>query len=238
VVAVVAVIEGLGTAETEWGEWLAGASWPSVAPGGFEFPVVVAPHPDDEILGVGGLLASTGRAEIVAVTDGEASHPHTTVVTPDDLIRLRPEESRQALDRLGVDARTHRLRQPDGGIDEAALTDALVWLLAPGRQCLATWRGDGHPDHEAVGRAAATACARNGAVLWEYPIWMWHWTRPDDPRVPWDRAHRVPLDPAVVPVKAHAIDAFATQIADIDGVTILPPHVLARFARPFEVLFR
>jgi hypothetical protein len=39
-------------------------------------------------------------------------------------------------------------------------------------------------------------------------------------------------------VKAHAIDAFATQIADIDGVTILPPHVLARFARPFEVLFR
>jgi LmbE family N-acetylglucosaminyl deacetylase len=174
VVAVVAVIEGAGIAETEWRDWLADALWPSTAPRHFERPVVVAPHPDDEILGVGGLLASVGQAEIVAVTDGEASHPHTTLVTSDDLIRLRPEESRQALDRLGVDAQMYRLRQPDNGIDEAALTDALVRLLTPGRQCLATWRGDGHPDHEAVCRAAAAACARTGAVLWEYPIWMWH----------------------------------------------------------------
>ena len=24
---------------------------------------------------------------------------------------------------------------------------------------------------------------------WSYPIWMWAWTPPDDPSVPWDRAH-------------------------------------------------
>jgi LmbE family N-acetylglucosaminyl deacetylase len=113
-----------------------------------------------------------------------------------------------------------------------------VDLLGPGRQCLATWRGDGHPDHEAVGRAAAAACARTGAVLWEYPIWMWHWTRPADPRVPWRSAHRIPLDRSAVCAKAHAIAAFTSQITDIDGVTILPPEILARFDRPFEVLFR
>ena len=41
--------------------------------------VVVAPHPDDEVLGAGGLLQYMGRVGVemvvVAVTDGEASHP-------------------------------------------------------------------------------------------------------------------------------------------------------------------
>ena len=41
--------------------------------------VVVAPHPDDEALGAGGLLQHMTRigveAMLVAVTDGEASHP-------------------------------------------------------------------------------------------------------------------------------------------------------------------
>ena len=64
----------------------------------------------------------------------------------------------------------------------------------PGTWCAATWRGDGHPDHEAVGRAAATAVERTGAVLVEYPVWMWHWALPGDPDVPWYRAHTVPLD--------------------------------------------
>ena len=41
--------------------------------------VVVTPHPDDEVLGAGGLLQRMQRAcvetVVVAVTDGEASHP-------------------------------------------------------------------------------------------------------------------------------------------------------------------
>jgi LmbE family N-acetylglucosaminyl deacetylase len=65
----------------------------------------------------------------------------------------------------------HRLGQPDGGIDEDALAAALEPLLGPGRWCLATWRADGHPDHEAVGRAAARACTATGARLLEYPVW-------------------------------------------------------------------
>jgi len=66
---------------------------------------------------------------------------------------------------------------------------ALVPDLTAGfTACLAPWTSDLHGDHEAVGRAARRAAGR---VLF-YPVWMWHWARPGDSRVPWRRnaAHR------------------------------------------------
>jgi LmbE family N-acetylglucosaminyl deacetylase len=232
---VVTVIEGDGTGEAVWAGWDAVGAWPVLDPADLGHPLVVAPHPDDEVLGAGGLLARIGHADIVAVTDGEASHPHAGISR--DLARLRPAETVAALAALGGRFTVRRLGHPDGGIDEAALTATLTAMLSPGRVCLATWRGDGHPDHEAAGRAAAAACAATGARLLEYPVWMWHWASPGDPRVRWDLARRVPLDDAVMAAKSAAIAEFTSQTTPIDGVTILPPHVVARFRRGYEVVF-
>jgi LmbE family N-acetylglucosaminyl deacetylase len=237
----VTVIEGAGTDDTRWLSWPAVAGWSALTVDPPGPPLVVAPHPDDEVLGVGGLLATLGDAEVVAVTDGEASHPGSTVHTPARLAALRRDETAEALRRLGVTGPVVHLGQPDGAIDEDAVAAALTARLAPGRWCLVTWRGDGHPDHEAVGRAAATACAATGARLLEYPIWTWHWAEPDDERVPWERARRLDLSPAARQAKEAAIQAFPSQIADLGpapaDAAILPPHVLARFRRPFEVVF-
>jgi LmbE family N-acetylglucosaminyl deacetylase len=236
------IVVAEGTPEADWRAWPALAAWPVLKLDPGEPPLVVAPHPDDEILGVAGLMAMLGRADLVAVTDGEASHPGSTVHTPASLARIRRSETADALTRLGLgEAVVHRLGQSDGGIDEAAVARDLTALLTPGRWCLATWRGDGHPDHEAVGRAAARACEVTGARLLEYPIWMWHWARPDDPDVPWPRAHRIDLTAAAVAAKQAAIDAFPSQIAPLGpaeaDAAILPPHVLARFTRPYETVF-
>jgi LmbE family N-acetylglucosaminyl deacetylase len=233
----VTAIEGTGTDERLWRAWPQLGSWPGVPLAELNGAVVVAPHPDDEILGVGGLLRQLDGAAVVAVTDGEASHPDAVSVSAAQLRALRPAESAEALRRLGFRGPVHRLGQPDNGIDEAALTASLVRLLGPGVPCLATWRGDGHPDHEAVGRAAAAACAASGARLYEYPVWLWHWARPGQVGVPWHRACQVPLDAEALAAKRAAIEAFTTQIRPVDGVTILPEPVLARFRRPFEVLF-
>ena len=235
-------IEGTGTDEITWSTWPAMKTWPALPLDPPGPPLVVAPHPDDEVLGVAGLMAMLGAADLVAVTDGEASHPGSTVHTRDELAAIRRAETDEAMSRLGLSASTvHRLGQPDGGIDEEAVARALVPLLTPGRWCLTTWREDGHPDHEMVGRAAARACAATGARLLEYPIWAWHWAGPEDPRVPWERAHVIDLTPEATAAKAAAISAFPSQIAPLGpadaDAAILPPHVLARFARPFEVLF-
>jgi LmbE family N-acetylglucosaminyl deacetylase len=244
-VTVARSLDGTGPDERRWRSWQAPAGWPLLPPDPAS-PLVVAPHPDDEILGAAGLLARAARtgapAEVVAVTDGEASHPDSVVVTRERLAAIRRRETDEALRRLGAAGRpVHRLGHPDGAVDEDALTVALAGLLHPGRRCVATWRHDGHPDHEAVGRAAARACAATGAVLIEYPVWTWHWAEPADPRVPWAAARALVLTPDERERKRAAIAAFVSQIAPLGpapaDAAILPSHVLARFDRPVEVFF-
>lgn len=191
--------------------------------------VVVAPHPDDEVLGVGGLMASVGcPIEIIAITDGEGSHPGRP-----GLATLRTQERTRALQRLGVDARVTRLRVPDGGVAACArLADELAPHVADASLVLAPWPRDGHPDHDATGNVARLAC--DGALAF-YPVWAWHWARPAD--LPWSRARRLALSPSAHAAKLAAIDAYRSQLDEYDGHTVLPPYVLARFQRPFEVLF-
>lgn len=234
-------IDGDGTDEATWLGWPQLHGWPALALDPADPPLVVAPHPDDEILGVGGLLALVGAADVVAVTDGEASHPLSTVYTREKLAAIRRDETDAALFRLGLDpVLVHRLSQPDGGIDETALAEALEPLLWPGRWCFVTWRHDGHPDHEAAGRAAAAACARTGARLLEYPVWMWHWAGPDDERVPWNRARRISVAAPVREKKRAAMGEFRSQIEPLGpapgDAPILPPARLARFERAFETV--
>lgn len=255
----VTAIGGAGTPEVAWRPYLDSLQLPELtlhpAP---ERAVVVAPHPDDEVLGVGGLLAILAAAEthieVLSVTDGEASHPGGSV-PPEDLARLRAAETDAALAVLGLGGPARpgrsgpsargpvrqRMQLPDGGRDALGppVLDAL--RLDPGTWLLAPWEGDGHPDHEAVGQACAAAARRDGARLLAYPVWAWHWAEPGDPRVPWERAVRVDLPAGVQARKARAVEEFGTQIRPLGpapaDAPVLPPYVLERFSRPWEVIF-
>jgi LmbE family N-acetylglucosaminyl deacetylase len=212
--------------------------------------VVVAPHPDDEVLGAGGLMQAAGRwgatVEVVAVTDGEAA-PVAGVSGAAGRRALgarRVEERAAALERLtgtseGRPSAVHRLGLPDGAVagGEEALRVDLAGRLGPEACCVAPWSGDGHPDHEAAGRAAEDAAAATGATLWAYPVWTWHWARPADPSVPWDRARRLEVGAHDLARKRSALEAFVSQIdtAPAGGAPVLPVAFLAHFLRPFEV---
>ncbi len=80
--------------------------------------VIVSPHPDDETLSSGGLIArQRGRGIsviVVAVTDGEGAYPGDPA---DELAATRRNEQLRALRRLGVAAGdVYRLEVPDGGV--------------------------------------------------------------------------------------------------------------------------
>ncbi|WP_085633664.1 MULTISPECIES: PIG-L deacetylase family protein [unclassified Pseudomonas] len=211
--------------------------------------VIVAPHPDDEVLGCGGLLQTLARAGrhilLVSVTDGEASHPGSRWWTPQRLRATRRQECAQALTRLGVPH--ERMTWLHGGFPdtavarhEQALTNVLLDCLRPGDTVFTTWRHDGHCDHEAVGRASAAATRQIGARLLEVPIWAWHWASAQDPRIPWRRARKVLMDEAALARKRHAVQAFVSQ-TEPDPASgnppVLTPRTLARLLHDFEVVF-
>ncbi|MEU5213635.1 PIG-L family deacetylase [Streptomyces sp. NPDC020742] len=243
-------IDAPGTSEGLWAAWDALHRLPTAAlPGG---PVVaVAAHPDDEVLGFGGTLARLAAAgtevHVMTITDGELSHPHSTVVTPQQLARTRSSELRSALAVLGLpDVRPVRLGVPDTQVDrhEAAVAGRLAALLREtgAAWCAAPWSGDLHSDHEAAGRAARRVCRQAGVRLWMYPVWMWHWARPGDPRVPWGDAALLRLPADVAALKAAAIGQFVSQLHPLGegahNAAILPPEEVAHHARRFEVVFR
>jgi LmbE family N-acetylglucosaminyl deacetylase len=229
---------------------MSGLRWPDLVPDpAWRTVLVCAAHPDDDVLGVGGLmgtLAATGvRLHLLAATDGEASHPGSTVVTPERLAALRVEETRAALAALDVHpAEIVRLRLPDSGLAgvEAELNAAVTDAARDADLILAPWEHDAHPDHEALGRAARVAATTHGRPLLAFPIWAWQWAVPGDARVPWDRAVRVPLSARRRSAKRSAVDCFASQVRPIgpapSDAAVLSPEMLATFDRDAEVLFR
>jgi LmbE family N-acetylglucosaminyl deacetylase len=249
-------VAGEGTPEEQWQAWPELTRWPlldlSSPPAAL---VVVAPHPDDEILGVGGLISllarGGARVHLIAVTDGEASHPGSPTLSGAELAERRRAESSEALHKLWVGkASVERLGLPDGGVRDvekrwatitAAVMRAVSRLESLGPVwCLAPWPRDGHPDHDAAGQAAVIAASGVARVL-TYPVWMWHWSSPGDLRVPWSFARRVVLPPDIHQAKQAAVQCFQTQIAPLSNhpadAAILPPAVLRRLIRDTEIVF-
>ena len=134
---------------------------------------------------------------------------------------------------------TTRLALSDGEIasHERELEVRLTAILQAGDWCLTTCQWDGHPDHEATGRAAVAAARTTGASVAEYPIWAWHWATPSE--FPWDRARRIDLTEQERRVKQEAIDEHRSQLVPTrrHPSPVVPPHVLARFRRSCEVVF-
>ena len=230
--------------------WLAALNSPVLPPldlTGCPGLVVVAAHPDDETLGLGAttaqLVAAGVDVQVVSVSDGGAAQPGATLSDQTRLEITRRHEQLKATSVLGIPSPVS-LGLPDGQLadHENRLTNLLVQILksvAPGTWCAATWRGDGHPDHEAVGRAAAAACALTGVELLEYPVWMWHWASPSDPEVPWDRAYPVPVSAWALSRKRRAAQCFRSQFEPSAGSPpVLPAFVLPRLMAVGEVVFR
>lgn len=241
-------IQAPGTDEKRWRSWAGWRRMPKYAPPVRGRVVVVAAHPDDEVLGVGGAIALMTAAQVavtvVSVTDGEGSHPHTTRLTPARLAELRARELDDALGELGAgEARVVRLGLPDTQVaaHETRLAAGLAELLPGAALCLAPWTGDIHGDHEAAGRAARGAARETSVPCRFYPVWLWHWAEPGDPRVPWERASRIVLPPAVQARKRAAVDRFGSQIHPLgpapEDAPVLPPEELDHHLRGWEVVF-
>ncbi|MBB4658422.1 PIG-L deacetylase family protein [Parvularcula dongshanensis] len=191
--------------------------------------VAIAPHPDDETLGCGGLIVQARQrgvpVHVALLTDGAASHPQSRDWPPRRLARLRTTELRRALARLGVDTPPLLLGLPDAGTLGIPLSQrdtalrrlaALIVRVRPGL-VLTTWRREPHCDHQTAYALGRAACDRTGARLAEYLVWTpLLGAAGDDPLPGEGRSVRLRLGAARLQ-KQFALDAHLSQLGAVVG---------------------
>ncbi len=213
--------------------------------------VVVAPHPDDEVIGFGGVLfdhnAVGGSVLVVTVTDGDAFDPSATEQGRRSAAARRRAEQLDGLAVIGItEDRVVRCGVPDGHVAEhlrdlEAHVRRILLGCASDRGVLVVvpWRADGHPDHVATNRAVRRSLGRHGRnALFEVPIWSWHHRHDISPE--WSSLSCVPISDAARSAKRAALSCHRSQLRPLSGgrPAILSAHFCADFDRDAEVVVR
>lgn len=247
-----------GTPASHW--QTAAANLPPLDPNGIAHALVVVAHPDDECLGAGGLThALTTRGtpvQAVIVSGGQKSHAHRRDVDPAELESLRREESTAAAEVLGAEP-PQFLGFPDGGLEDhtAEIVTALKGIFEQAERenggiaptVITHWRGDGHPDHEAVGRCAVAAARRLARTdgrddvdaasssyagrVFEFPLWALHWDSPRGGQFPIAKALAGEASHGSAAKKAQAVGCCTTQMTAWPSPSespVMPLHVVQR----------
>lgn len=146
--------------------------------------LIASPHPDDESLGCGGLIARCASLHIpvsvLALTNGDASHPGDKD-WKHQLGDARKREQRTALKRLGfAHPDVISLDLPDGEVTKHLTSgrQALHQLISDVigsrniRAVFVPFIDDEHPDHQATAKLLArVAVAAKIPYFFSYSIW-------------------------------------------------------------------
>ena len=216
--------------------------------------LILAPHPDDEALGCGGvvqfLLEQEATVKIFFMTSGGASHPNSKLFPAPKLAALREKEALKACGILGIPASDVQfLRFPDSLLGDSTLeekdeiADQIAEALSKFEisSLFLPWRRDPHPDHRATFELGKMAASRIKVQVIEYPIWLWKNSKEED----WPKYGEVEvfrLDVSeMMPKKIQAIFAHKSQtsnlIKDDPQGFQLTEDLLSPFFHPFEFFF-
>lgn len=211
--------------------------------------VVVAPHPDDESLGCGGLIAEACAlslaVRLIFISDGTGSHPNSPSFPKPRLLLEREMEARKASAILGVAPTAITfLRLPDRSVPiegrdaERAVSEILCAVTdIQASAIFVTSDLDSHCDHRASFSIVRQVHERLLQThVFTYPIWAWR--SPELPSVP-NNPEGFRLD-----VKQHisrkraAIEQHRTQLGkliqdDPEGFQ-LEPEMIDFFLVPYE----
>ena len=229
--------------------------------------VVIAPHPDDETLGCGAIIARKRAAgtnvRVVIVTDGRRSH-RSDKIPVHRLIALRRKEAIEACGVLGVsEDKISFLEVEDQSIgshrEEISRELAeLIGRAAPD-EVYSPLGLDRNADHQALAEIVRDL-AGHGMIrsrILEYPVWFWTlrtWlgrgpiTAGSIPgllaaplRAALLSAPRTIRADEYLETKRAALAKHRTQIENLTGEptwNTLDPRFLRHFFRPYELFFQ
>ena len=211
--------------------------------------LILAPHPDDETLGCGGLIATCCAASrpplVVILTDGSGSHRNSQQYPASKLIALREAEATEAVAILGLPGeRIIFLREPDTKTPHSGPAfQSIVHRLADyvrGFGCstvVAPWRHDPHCDHEAASRIACETARVTGIRALAYPVWGWTIPLKCAIDAPEPQGWRLDVTPHL-PARRRALAAYASQsgqcVTDDPTGFVLPDALLQALLSSWE----
>lgn len=180
--------------------------------------LVLAPHPDDEVIGCGGLVAAhlrdRRRVRVIVATDGTAAD---TSGSDSSAYRSRREaESREGLRILGGEAELVFLGFPDRGLDDGVAETLREQLrdFKPDLVCVPS-PIEIHPDHLALSRAFCILVEQDPALFAELAttrVAFYEVGQPVRPNALVDITD-------VADAKYEAIEAHQSQISERDYVS-------------------
>jgi LmbE family N-acetylglucosaminyl deacetylase len=216
--------------------------------------LIVAPHPDDELFGAGGLIAAKraigANVNIVYLTGGENSHRGCCAVPAEQVAAHRRQLAILAMAMFGVAESSCRfMGLPDGSLPGpgqpgfGSAVSALAGILADLRpaEVYCTHSMEGWPDHVAASAVtrAAVRLASPDTVVYEYLVWApLNRSFMDLTSLPWRRAARLTIG-SWAEIKAQAIRSYlsGTAACGHPWVGQLPQDFLRFFDWPYELFF-
>lgn len=206
--------------------------------------LLLAPHPDDEIIGCGGLLSrliAQGKDVIVIVlSNGAESHRGCCNTPKEEIVAARRQLSKDAAKIIGLSLENvHSLNFSDGRINaqhpEMEQLKVLIAEIKPD-VILVPHSGEGWSDHLAT-REIGLQIAPQNASVYEYCVWFWYY---NSWNIAWRNAFVVGLSKEEHEAKLRAIDAYTSTTAPCGKPWsgVLPPVFLKANKTKTEVFFK
>jgi LmbE family N-acetylglucosaminyl deacetylase len=213
--------------------------------------LILAPHPDDEILGLGGIILQTlqrgGKVYLVYLTDGEGSGVSTE---QEEIKCQRIALSEMVCERLGLESSNiTRLHLPDGSVPHPGqsgysetvqriknLIDQIKPDAVFATHTLDYWPYDhvacAHISHEAVKQSTSKP------QLYYYWVWAWYNLQPWQLfKLNYKKINRVDISAQLaekMELTGIYLNSLTSQGKPWSGV--LPRALLAALNQPFEII--
>lgn len=213
--------------------------------GNWHNPIIIAPHPDDEVFGCGGLIArlvsEDHNPHVIVLTGGGGSHRGCCSTSESDIISARRKLTHKAMSALGLpESNIHELDFSDGHISEGNAAEkkkleSLISEINPD-VILVPHHGEGWSDHLAALNLGIELAGEDTEV-YEYCVWMWYYRQKN---LDWKNAYVLKMTEAEHQKKLEAIKTYHSVLAPCGKpwVGVLPKLFVKANSANQELFFK